>query len=631
MARPGRARWGLVGATLAAISVALAAGALGWSWWLPLEQAPEPRPAIPELPSPQLAYRGPFQNVHPDVHYVGDAVCARCHREIARTYKASGMGRSMRPIAEVAPAQRYGPDTNNPFDLQGYRFRVECQGDRMWHRQTRSGPDGEALLDFRLAVEYVIGSGVRGHSYISDRDGYLFQTAISWFSQRGVWDKSPGFVAERFSGRPVTEECLYCHANHAPTMEGFDDRYDHPFADGYAIGCERCHGPGQKHVRDGGTLADGFDPTIVNPARLEHGLREAVCQQCHLEGEARIVRRGRHLHEFRPGLPLDSVLSVFVVADEAGVKAVSHVEQMYHSECFRRGQGDRKMGCASCHDPHRAVPSGERVAFFRARCLNCHVDHGCSAAADLRAAKRDSCIDCHMPRFQPTDIVHTASTDHRVLRPGKTRPLVARDGGPIEPFLSRGGVTGDKELTRDLGMALIESASADTSLLEQGHALLEKLAADFPHDWAAFEMRGRALLTLGRPEQAMAVLGKILEKSPRQEMALLRYALACENAGHEKEALEAWRRAEKLNPWLPHVREHLCTLLIKFGIWQELGPHAEAWLRLDPSNVGAHKAWITTLVKSGRSAEARTALARARALHNFNQRELQVWFDDLRP
>src|SRR5436305_15335430 len=109
----------------------------------------------------------------------------------------------------------------------------------------------------------------------------------------------------------MTEACLFCHANRAPALECYVDRYDHPFASGHSIGCERCHGPGQKHVTEGGLLTQGFDPTIVNPAKLDYPLREAVCQQCHLEGKARVVRRGRRVYQFRPGLPLESVLTTF--------------------------------------------------------------------------------------------------------------------------------------------------------------------------------------------------------------------------------------------------------------------------------------------------------------------------------
>ena len=41
----------------------------------------------------------PFQNARPGVAYVGDAACARCHREIALDYHSHPMGRSLAPIA----------------------------------------------------------------------------------------------------------------------------------------------------------------------------------------------------------------------------------------------------------------------------------------------------------------------------------------------------------------------------------------------------------------------------------------------------------------------------------------------------------------------------------------------------
>lgn len=622
-----RAIWGLATVGLAALL-----GFVTWRLWPGRETDSGLAVPVPAPPNPQLVYQGPFQNIRPEVPYVGDAACAGCHKDIADAYKSSAMGRSMRPIAEVAPLQQYDDSTNNPFELLGYRFHVDRQGNRVWHRQSRSGPGGEPLLDFSLEAQYVIGSGTRGYSYLTDRDGFLFQTPISWFSQKGIWDKSPGFVADRFSGRPITETCLYCHTNRAPAIEGYTNRYDRPFGHGYAIGCERCHGPGDKHVREGGVLTEGFDPTIVNPRKLpDHGLREAICQQCHLEGKARIVLRGRRLDEFRPGLPLDSFLATFVIADEPGVKAVSHVEQMYHSGCFLGGQGTQKMGCTSCHDPHRQVPAGERVAFYRARCLKCHETHGCSAAPVARAQKHDSCVDCHMPRFQSSDIVHTASTDHRVIRPGKTKELTPAEDGRIELFHAPLARVPDKERSRDLGMAQVQFAGSDTALLERGLALLETAGTDFPDDLPGLEMRGYALLTLGRPGQAAQVLRQVLDQAPDREMALLRYATACEAMGLEKPALDSWQRSAELNPWLPIAREHLAALLTKAGAWKELQPHAEAWLRLEPGNVNAHKAWITALVRNGRGGEARRALARARALHPFNQSELQAWFEEIQP
>src|SRR5262249_33327204 len=63
----------------------------------------EARP-IPPTEDPRLAYTGPFQNVHPDIAYVGDAKCAECHREKAASYRQHPMGRSLLPVSRIEPS-----------------------------------------------------------------------------------------------------------------------------------------------------------------------------------------------------------------------------------------------------------------------------------------------------------------------------------------------------------------------------------------------------------------------------------------------------------------------------------------------------------------------------------------------
>ena len=43
-------------------------------------------------------------------------------------------------------------------------------------------------------------------------------------------------------------------------------------------------------------------------------------------------------------------------------------------------------------------------------------DASCPIASRLAESPEDSCVHCHMPRFKKTDIIHTATTDHRILR-----------------------------------------------------------------------------------------------------------------------------------------------------------------------------------------------------------------------
>ena len=64
-------------------------------------------------------------------------------------------------------------------------------------------------------------------------------------------------------GRSLRIACTATR-NRVENVAGTVNRYEPPIFRGYAIGCERCHGPGELHVRRP-TMVDGRDVTIVNP------------------------------------------------------------------------------------------------------------------------------------------------------------------------------------------------------------------------------------------------------------------------------------------------------------------------------------------------------------------------------
>ena len=139
-------------------------------------------------------------------------------------------------------------------------------------------------------MKYALGSGTRGIAYLVDNDGRLFQSPISWYSQKRRWDLSPGYrEANAHFNRPIEPVCLFCHANRVQPVALTVNRYEEPLFRGNAIGCERCHGPGELHVH-GQKVVDGRDLTIVNPRHLEPALRANVCEQCHLLGHQRVDR-----------------------------------------------------------------------------------------------------------------------------------------------------------------------------------------------------------------------------------------------------------------------------------------------------------------------------------------------------
>ncbi len=573
---------------------------------------PPGRPADAGEPDPRLSYAGPYRNVHPAVRYVGDAVCTGCHEGIAASYARHPMGRSLVPAAELAGRQRYGPDAHNPFDALGRRFRAEREGDRLWHRQAVLDEAGQPLAELAQEVRWVIGSGAKGYSYLAERDGYLLQTSISWFTQKQRWDLSPGYGPSVLAGRVVPASCLFCHANRLREDPERPDRFVAPVFEGHGIGCERCHGPGELHA------AGDLDHTIVNPARLPPALRDAVCEQCHLEGEARVVRAGRRLFDYRPGLPLHDFWAVLVRERQSGedAKAVNHVEQMYQSKCFRRPVGELKLGCVTCHDPHVLIGPEKRVNHYRAACLKCHDEargqHGCSVAERQRRQTNaaDSCIDCHMPRYGAADIPHTASTDHRIVRRPDRQPPRAADPNRARyaDFYRDRFPQGDPQAERNLGLGLVKMMEAGMLAPERhgegAFLLLESALGRYPRDAELREGKARALVLLGRPAEALPDVRAALAARPGDWWLLDQAARAEQQEGQTERALADWRRAVESNPCRPEPQVGLLALLVRTGQLDEARARCRQLLRLDPFNLSGLQAWVGFLLADGKKAEA---------------------------
>jgi tetratricopeptide (TPR) repeat protein len=489
-------------------------------------------------------------------------------------------------------------------------------------------------------VHYVIGSGTRGYSYLSDRDGYLFQTPISWYSQKQAWDLSPGFGRSTSTGRAVMADCLFCHANRAGAVEGTVNHYRQPVFDGHAIGCQRCHGPGEVHLAGPGSArgSQGADLTIVNPKWLDPALRDAVCEQCHLQGAGRVLVRGRGLYDFRPGLPLTAFWRVFVRSQAGrGRKAIGQVEQMHESRCFQGSQGTGRLGCVSCHDPHQRVLDEQRVSHYRAACNQCHQSEGCFVPETerRRVSTQDSCIDCHMPRYGAADVPHTATTDHRILRRPESQPAanenpVRADSLPVVPFHTDRADGEDEEDERARAVLVIELALArDPEASRAVRAVLPTLEAACrrdPRDRAAAEARGYALALREQSAEALAVFEDLLKDAPHRELALAGAALAAEDLGQIDAALNYWRRAAAVNPWSPGYRRSLALALVKQEQWEDARSESEAWIRLDPFGAEARATRVKCLLAAGDKEGAREEFARIEALAPPNLPALRIQF-----
>jgi Tfp pilus assembly protein PilF len=267
--------------------------------------------------------------------------------------------------------------------------------------------------------------------------------------------------------------------------------------------------------------------------------------------------------------------------------------------------------------------------------MKCHEEKPCTEPREKRLLRQpdDSCVACHMPRYGTADIPHTASTDHRVVRrpapPGTHAGPEA--GGTLAPF-HRTRLGGDgKELARDLGVAVAklmgEGSPVARPLGPRVLPRLDEAIAHDPSDVAAWEAKGAIQTYLGRRPEALAAFRSALDHAPEREVSLARAATLAQDLGEGRDALDFWRRAIALNPWIAEYRRNLTRLLFHNQDWDELRPHVQAWMRLDPGSVDARKVWIACLLHDGKKDEARAEFARVEALRPPELADLRDWFD----
>lgn len=594
-------------------------------------------PAAFTVTDPRLTYPTPYRNVRPEVRYVGDAACADCHKEESDSYRHHPMGQSFAPVSAADLNQAAG---GPPFEKFGSTFSVERRGDQLYHTEVRRDDAGRPTVELAVPVRYVLGSGSRGKSYLVDLDGYLFQSPIGWFTQKNGWDIAPGFSATTHLTRAIDARCLFCHCNDAAQVKHTLNHYQAPIFRQHAIGCERCHGPGELHVRQraDGVAVDNVDYTIVNPKHLEPALREAVCQQCHLQGESRIVHRGLGVFDFRPGLPLGLFWSVFVrpPALTDNYKAVSQVEQLAFSRCFQKSGGE--LGCASCHDPHRQPEPAAKVAYYRDRCLKCHEKQACTSPLAQRQAKGNDCAACHMPRIASADIAHAALSDHRILRrQDHVETSLGAPWGtglPVVSFFEPGAAAPRNEMARDLGLGLVLTAitrsRAGDSRLDLAAAarpLLEEALRTWPEDVAAWEAKGSALHLSGLWQEALAAFDEALARAPNRETALSGAALAAEELRRSDAAIGYWQRLLAVDPHSATAHARLATLLGARERWPEALREGQEVLRLNPFAVEARVFVAQCHLRLGNADKAREEFARVEALKPADLLELRGWFE----
>ncbi len=346
-----------------------------------------------------------YLNHNDTVKYVGKEQCRMCHAEIYDSYMQTGMGRSLHYATREHSALE-GSDMPIIHDsIKNLSYAPFFQNDSLYIMEFRlEGDDTSHVLIKK--VDYKIGSGHHTNSHLFEINGYLHQMPYTYYTQDEIADLPPGFeggLNSRFS-REIGLECMSCHNANTSHISASSNKYN---TIPKGIDCERCHGPGEVHVKRklAGEIIDTskyIDYSIVNPAKLPLDLQFDVCQRCHLQGTT-ILSSGQSFDSFRPGMHLKDVMDTYLPKyenDHSFIMA-SHVDRLRQSSCFKTAE----MTCITCHNPHKSVSSlGE--GYFDNKCMQCH-----DVCDDEQI---QNCTSCHMPKSSTSDIMHVSITDHKI-------------------------------------------------------------------------------------------------------------------------------------------------------------------------------------------------------------------------
>src|SRR5215469_13003603 len=153
------------------------------------------------------------------------AACEDCHPQIAARWAESPMARSSgitNAISEPT-GEFFNESSRTSFEIRraGGKLKLVLPGQ-------------EQSLDF------YIGSRRMGRSYGFMEDGYLYQAPVGYYSLRRAWGMAPGYEHDSAPdlNRPVTAECLFCHASGLAPTHGTVNRFQ-DLSGLHGVTCER--------------------------------------------------------------------------------------------------------------------------------------------------------------------------------------------------------------------------------------------------------------------------------------------------------------------------------------------------------------------------------------------------------
>jgi predicted CXXCH cytochrome family protein len=340
-------------------------------------------------------------------HYVGSAACQTCHQNIYALWSKSRMANVVRDLREHPDA--IIPDLSKPDPLLTF-----SKGD----------------------IAFVYGSRWKQRYFTKRGDDY-FPQPVQWDVTYKMWKRyfvpnnadwwASLYPPDNFE-RPTGPLCDGCHSVNYDTATKKVSEWN--------VGCEKCHGPGSKHV------ARPVRATILDPARFDYVHATDTCIQCHSQGRPLKNPIEGKYYDWPVGFHVGLNLADFWRLEEHKLgettfthfaDGTAHKNRMQGNDFVTSLMYARGVTCFSCHDPHGTENPGMVREPGNSLCLGCHgpnAQNGPHAASieqhshHAAGSSGNECIACHMPKIAETlGDVKVRSHTFRFVWPAETNEL----------------------------------------------------------------------------------------------------------------------------------------------------------------------------------------------------------------
>lgn len=559
--------------------------------------------------------------------YLGRAVCADCHKNIAATQVTTNMAQTWQGTTpKDLPVHYFETHQEGPGPV--IKYLVKRTGSKM---EFQAQMPGQPALTFPVVT--AVGGKRHGISFVlrvSSLDGLpvpgdpLIEARYFHSARENRLALSLGFPEEKPAnyetafGRVLTpylkRRCFECHVKPRKMGTAIET----------GVSCENCHGPGRPHLAALGAHSRNLG--ILNPAKLPIAEQWKPCTQCHA---------GSSLVE--DPLPSDLLISDQVTA-------------IKNSECWRESGG--RITCTNCHNPHKDAPRLVLEARAVRTCLGCHSATVPHHAGLCPVNRKTNCVQCHMPdqirgafiiadhwiRVHPEQHVKvppynpawktTITPNHLYLRKivldDRERALALRRqlaaGGSFFDLARansidratafQGGYVGDVKATQldpAWAAAALKLRPGQISTVLNAHGqylILQRMPWNFREDAEAVFDKAMTLRKQGKPQEAVAELVQALKIYPHLLRALTWLGAMYGEAGNPKVSAGVLEMATRLYPNDGGTHYNLGLAYGAMGDFIKEIAEYKRTLQLDPDYVLAYLNWGSALYAKGDYAQA---------------------------